>query len=77
MVRRPPATARATTAAARRIIVMLFVVGMAIALTELPPNDWSALLLADRFDLTTGRAGARLRRRRRSACSSGASSATS
>ena len=30
---------------------------MAIALTELPPNDWSALLLADRFDLSTGRAG--------------------
>ena len=30
---------------------------MAIALTELPPNDWSALLLTDRFDLATGRAG--------------------
>jgi MFS family permease len=44
-------------APARRIIVMLFVVGMAIALTELPPNDWAALLLADRFDLSTGRAG--------------------
>lgn len=41
----------------RRIIVMLFLVGMAVALTELPPNDWSALLLAERFDLTTGRAG--------------------
>lgn len=44
-------------APARRIIVLLFLVGMAIALTELPPNDWSALLLTDRFDLTTGRAG--------------------
>ena len=31
--------------------------GVAIALTELPPNDWSALLLADRFDLPAGRAG--------------------
>ncbi len=40
-----------------RIVVMLFLIGMAIALTELPPNDWSALLLSDRFDLTTGRAG--------------------
>lgn len=41
----------------RRIIVMLFLVGMAIALTELPPNDWSALMLTDRFDLETGPAG--------------------
>ena len=44
-------------APARRVVVLLFLVGVAIALTELPPNDWSALLLADRFDLSTGRAG--------------------
>jgi MFS family permease len=30
---------------------------MAIALAELPPNDWSALLMADRFDVTAGQAG--------------------
>jgi hypothetical protein len=54
---RPGAEASPHPAPARRIIVMLFLVGMAIAFTELPPNDWSALLLADRFDLDTGRAG--------------------
>ena len=36
---------------------MLFLVGAAIALAELPPNDWSALLLSDRFDVSTGQAG--------------------
>jgi predicted MFS family arabinose efflux permease len=59
--RRPPASATDPSAThpppPRRIIVVLFLVGAAIALTELPPNDWSALLLADRFDLSTGRAG--------------------
>ncbi len=54
---KPGDEASAHPAPTRRIIVMLFLVGMAIALTELPPNDWSALLLADRFDLPTGRAG--------------------
>jgi predicted MFS family arabinose efflux permease len=42
---------------ARPAVVVLFVVGMAIALAELPPNEWSALLLADRFDVSAGRAG--------------------
>ena len=41
----------------RRLLVMLFLVGMAIALAELPPNDWSALLMTDRFDLSAGQAG--------------------
>lgn len=55
---RPPAEADAAhPRPARRIVVMLFLLGIAIALAELPPNDWSALMLADRFDLTTGRAG--------------------
>jgi MFS family permease len=41
----------------RRMIGLLFLVGVAIALAELPPNDWAALMLADRFELSTGRAG--------------------
>ena len=41
----------------RRLLLVLFLVGMAIALAELPPNDWSALLMADRFDLSPGQAG--------------------
>jgi fucose permease len=53
-----PATgAPAVPRAPRRVLVVLFLVGMAIALTELPPNDWSALLLNDRFDVSAGRAG--------------------
>ena len=55
---------------------MLFLVGMAIALAELPPNDWSALLMTDRFDLSAGQAGLGYRRRGRPACSSDGSSAT-
>jgi MFS family permease len=43
--------------APRRVLVVLFLVGMAIALTELPPNDWSALLLNERFEVSAGRAG--------------------
>ena len=63
----PPSTPAARAAdeprAPRRMLVHLFLVGMAIALAELPPHDWSALLLHDRFDVT-GRAGrSRLRRR--------------
>jgi MFS family permease len=54
---RPPTDADGQPAPARRIIVMLFLVGLASALAELPPNDWSALMLTDRFELTTGRAG--------------------
>ncbi len=41
----------------RRILVTLFLVGVAIALAELPPNEWAALLMSDRFDISTGRAG--------------------
>ena len=37
--------------------MVLFLVGMAIALAELPPNDWSALLMTDRFELSAGQAG--------------------
>ena len=52
---RPPAARRRTGRAGsrrperawpRRMLVRLFLVGMAIALAELPPNDWSALLMA-------------------------------
>jgi predicted MFS family arabinose efflux permease len=43
--------------APRRVLVVLFLIGMAIALAELPPNDWSALLMSQRFDLSAGQAG--------------------
>jgi predicted MFS family arabinose efflux permease len=41
----------------RPIFVRLFIVGIAIALAELPPNDWAALMMDDRFDITAGQAG--------------------
>lgn len=40
----------------RGLLVTLFVVGVGIALVELPPNDWAALLMDDRFDLSEGAA---------------------
>jgi fucose permease len=49
----PPAL-RAPTA--RPVLVRLFLVGVAIALAELPPNDWAALMMDDRFELTSGQA---------------------
>ena len=52
-----PATAGPDPVAPRRVLVVLFLVGVAIALAELPPNEWSALLLSDRFDISTGAAG--------------------
>jgi MFS family permease len=42
---------------ARPIFVRLFLIGVAIALAELPPNDWAALMMADRFDISSGQAG--------------------
>ncbi len=53
---RPP-TSDPEPVAPRRVLVVLFLVGVAIALAELPPNDWSALLLSARFDVSTGQAG--------------------
>jgi predicted MFS family arabinose efflux permease len=41
----------------RPILVRLFVVGIAIALAELPPNDWAALMMDDRFAISEGQAG--------------------
>jgi predicted MFS family arabinose efflux permease len=62
--RRRPAPRRTddgATAVVRRtprpVLVRLFVVGIAIALAELPPNDWAALLMDDRFDISKGQAG--------------------
>ncbi len=60
--RQPPlraadAVATAGGSTARPILVRLFLVGVAIALAELPPNDWAALLMNDRFDITSGQAG--------------------
>jgi MFS family permease len=37
--------------------VRLFLVGMAVALAELPPMEWAALMLSDRFEVTAGQAG--------------------
>jgi MFS family permease len=48
-------TPRAPTA--RPVFAYLFLLGIAIALAELPPNDWAALMMDDRFDLTSGQAG--------------------
>ena len=45
-------------------------IGMAVALAELPPNDWSALLISDRFDVTAGQAGPRASSPSPAACSS-------
>lgn len=36
------------------VFVKLFAVGLAVALAEMPPNDWAALMFGDRFDLSTG-----------------------
>jgi hypothetical protein len=41
----------------RAIIGRLFLVGLAIALAEAPPNEWAALLMTDRFDVGPGAAG--------------------
>jgi predicted MFS family arabinose efflux permease len=41
----------------RPVFLPLFILGVAIALAELPPNDWAALMMDDRFDLTSGQAG--------------------
>ena len=53
----PDATAGLALRASRSVLVRLFLVGMAIALAELPPNDWSALMMSERFDVTAGQAG--------------------
>jgi len=42
--------------APRRTLAVLFAVGMAVALAELPPHDWAALLMLDRFELGEGAA---------------------
>jgi fucose permease len=56
--RHVPAPAAATDSITRRsMLVRLFLVGTAIALAELPPNEWAALMLQDRFDITAGQAG--------------------
>jgi fucose permease len=39
------------------VYVRLFLIGLAVALAELPPMEWAALMLSDRFDLTAGQAG--------------------
>ncbi len=53
---RAPAGGRAN-GTARPVLVRLFLVGMAIALCELPPNDWSALMIGERFTVSAGQAG--------------------
>lgn len=41
---------------ARAVLVRLFLVGVAVALAESPPNDWAALMWSDHYDLPDGRA---------------------
>ncbi len=41
----------------RSILLRLLLVGLAVALAEAPPNEWAALMMADRFDLGPGAAG--------------------
>ena len=47
-----PAEVRTSTP--RRLLLRLFAIGAMVALAEQPPNDWSALLLDDRFDISPG-----------------------
>jgi len=48
--------ARGVAGTQRRTLVLLFVVGTGVALAELPPNDWAALLMLDRFTIGEGAA---------------------
>ena len=48
-----PAEVR-TTSTPRRLLLRLFAIGAMVALAEQPPNDWAALLLDDRFDISPG-----------------------
>ena len=41
----------------RSVLLRLLLVGVAVALAEAPPNEWAALMMADRFDLGPGAAG--------------------
>src|SRR5829696_4170199 len=41
----------------RAILVRLFLIGLAVALAEGPPNEWAALMFEDRFDVGPGAAG--------------------
>ncbi len=47
-----PAPGRTATA----LLLRLFLVGIAVALAEAPPNDWAALMWSDHYDLPDGRA---------------------
>jgi predicted MFS family arabinose efflux permease len=43
--------------ARQAVYVRLFLVGLAVALAELPPFEWAALMMSERFDITAGQAG--------------------
>ncbi|MEJ7720883.1 MAG: MFS transporter [Ilumatobacteraceae bacterium] len=47
-----PAEVRTSTPG--RLLLRLFAIGAMVALAEQPPNDWAALLLDDRFDISPG-----------------------
>jgi len=53
---RPYAAGRDARRSERLPLVALFMVGAAVALAELPPNEWAALFMLDRFDLSAGAA---------------------
>lgn len=49
-------TPRAVVGRPSAVIARLFLVGIAVALAEAPPNDWAALMWTDHYDLAEGAA---------------------
>jgi MFS family permease len=47
----------AARAAPRRLLLLLFAMGAAAVLTEIPPTEWAALLMGQRYDVGPGAAG--------------------
>jgi MFS family permease len=47
---------RSPARAAGRLLALLFAMGAAAVLMEIPPTEWASLLLAQRFDVSTGTA---------------------
>lgn len=45
------------TSVHRTMGLLLFAMGAAVVLSEMPPTEWAALVMAQRFDLGTGAAG--------------------
>jgi len=52
----PDTTARHARRLPRPLLVRLFAIGIVVALTESPPNDWASLMWSDHYHLPDGRA---------------------